>query len=404
MKYLLFEDESALDLQPFTLTRPVYDLRVGILTMREKWERVLGETVDTLAFSHLRAKHQRFNPREDYLCLNGKFFPTDSYPIEVVRSLPLGVGFYGNDGELIAFRIQGSALTHIDSYLTPGKLAGQAKLAFWDQAYKLVALRQLPDLFRQNGAQIRADYKLITEGRESYAMADVHTKVYNKDHIFIEQGVKIRAAVLNAEDGPIYIGKGAEIQEDAVLHGPVAIGEGAVVSMGARIRTDSTIGPHCKVGGEISNCIFMGYSNKAHDGFLGNSVIGEWCNLGAGTNGSNLKNNYNAVKIYSYHHGRTITTGLQFCGLFMGDHSKCGINTMFNTGTVVGVSANIYGGGFLPKFVPSFAWGNHEPFKIYDLEKALHTAERVMKRRNVPLTPEDKAILNALYEKLKVRV
>jgi UDP-N-acetylglucosamine diphosphorylase/glucosamine-1-phosphate N-acetyltransferase len=401
MKYLLFEDEDALDLQPFTLTRPVYELRVGITTIREKWEMALGQPVDCGAHAPLDKKYQRFNPREeDYIAINGKFLPTPEFPIAILETLTPGVGFYGKEGELIAFRCGGKDLTHLDSYLTPGMLTGHVKLAFWEQSDKLVAVRQLWDIFRLNGQMLRMDFAALTHGRTSHPNTDLFTKVYNKDAVFLEKDVKIRSAILNAEEGPIYIGEGAEVQEGAIIKGPVAIGPHAVVAMGAKIRPDTTIGPYCKVGGEISNCVFFAYSNKAHDGFLGNSVIGEWCNLGAGTNGSNLKNNYSAVKIYSHHHGRAITTGLQFCGLFMGDHSKCGINTMFNTGTVVGVSANVFGGGFPPKFVPSFAWGHKEPFKPHELDKAIETATRVMARRHVKFDAAERAILTHLYKQL----
>lgn len=401
MKYLLFEDEDALDLQPFTLTRPVYELRVGITTIREKWEQVLGQPVDTGAHAPLDKKFQRFNPREeDYICINGKFLPTPEFPVSILSTLTKGVGFYGNDGELIAFRCSAKDLHHVDTYLTPGMLTGHVKLAFWDQAHKLVAVRQLWDIFNLNGRMLRADFETLTKGRTSDAITDIHTRIYKPKSIFLEPNVKLRAAILNAEEGPIYIAEGAEVQEGAIIKGPVAIGPHAVVAMGAKIRPDTTIGPYCKVGGEVSNCVFFAYSNKAHDGFLGNSVVGEWCNLGAGTNCSNLKNNYSTVKIYSHHHGRSITTGLQFCGLFMGDHSKCGINTMFNTGTVVGVGANVFGGGFPPKFVPSFAWGLDEPFKPHEFEKAAETAERVMARRNIKFDKAEREILAHLYKQL----
>ncbi len=252
------------------------------------------------------------------------------------------------------------------------------------------------DIFVLNGNQIRADFTLF-DSKDSHAIEDQHTIVYNKENIFIEKGVKIRAAILNAESGPIFIGKNAEIQEGSVIKGPFALCEGAVINMGAKMRGDTTIGPYSKVGGEINNSVIFGYSNKAHDGFLGNSVIGEWCNLGADTNTSNLKNNYSNVKVWSYLFNDYIDSDRQFCGLMMGDHSKAGINTMFNTGTVVGVNANIFGGGFPPKFIPSYAWGGSEGFQRFEFDKAMQVASKVMERRNIMLENEDYEILKYVY-------
>jgi UDP-N-acetylglucosamine diphosphorylase/glucosamine-1-phosphate N-acetyltransferase len=222
--------------------------------------------------------------------------------------------------------------------------------------------------------------------------------MYNEQNVFLEEGVYIRAAVLNAETGPIYLGKNSIIQEGALIRGSFALGEGSHVNMGAKIRGDSSIGPYCKVGGEISNSVLFSHSNKAHDGFLGNSVIGEWCNLGADTNTSNLKNNYDVNKLWSHSSSTFENTGLQFCGLIMGDHSKCGINTMFNTATVVDVCSNIFGEGYPDNYIPSFAWGGSNGFTTNQLTKVLETAERVMGRRNVPLTNIDKDILYHIFE------
>ncbi len=252
------------------------------------------------------------------------------------------------------------------------------------------------DIFVLNGGQIRADFTLF-DMKHSQPIDDKHTIVYNKENIFVEEGVKIRAAILNAESGPIFIGRNAEIQEGSVIKGPFALCEGAVINMGAKMRGDTTIGPYSKVGGEINNSVIFGYSNKAHDGFLGNSVIGEWCNLGADTNTSNLKNNYSNVKVWSYLFNDYIDSDRQFCGLMMGDHSKAGINTMFNTGTVVGVNANIFGGGFPPKFIPSYAWGGSEGFQRFEFDKAMQVASKVMERRNIMLENEDYEILKYVY-------
>lgn len=262
-------------------------------------------------------------------------------------------------------------------------------------------LQKTWNIFQFNGAQIKEDFALLTNGRKSHAVGDPHTIVYNPDQIFIEDGVKIRAAVLNAESGPIYLGRNSEIQEGAVIRGPFALGEFSTVNMGAKLRGDTTVGPHCKVGGEISNSVIFGYSNKGHEGFLGNSVLGEWCNLGADTNTSNLKNNYAPVKLWDYTKGGFANTGLQFCGLMMGDHSKCGINTMFNTGTVVGVGANVFGDGYPRNFIPSFSWGGAAGFSTFTMPKFEETAKAVFGRRGKEWSQEEKEILERVFELTK---
>ena len=253
-------------------------------------------------------------------------------------------------------------------------------------------------MFLRNGAEIRRDFVLLTQGRTSQPVNDAHTVVYGAENIFIEEGVKIRAAILNAEDGPIYLGKNSQVHEGAILKGPLALCEGSHINAGAKMRGDNTVGPFSKVGGEVGNSIVLGYSNKGHDGYLGNSVIGEWCNLGADTNTSNLKNNYAAVKIWSHAASRFVDTGQTFCGLMMGDHSKCGINTMFNTGTVVGVGANIFGAGFPRTFIPSFSWGGAAGFETFNLPKANEVAERVMARRALPYNELEQEIMKVVFE------
>jgi UDP-N-acetylglucosamine diphosphorylase/glucosamine-1-phosphate N-acetyltransferase len=259
-------------------------------------------------------------------------------------------------------------------------------------------IENLWDIFLKNGDAIVEDYKLLTKGRKSIKVSETNTLI-NQEHIFIENGAKLECAVLNATDGPIYIGADAEIMEGSVIRGPFALCEHSTVKMGAKIYGPTTIGPYSKVGGELNNCVIFGYSSKAHDGFLGNSVIGEWCNIGADSNNSNLKNNYGEVKLWNYPEKRFVGTGLQFCGLIMGDHSKCGINTMFNTGTVVGVSANIYGHGFQRNFIASFSWGSSSAgFQTFDISKALEIAERVYERRNKPFDEKDKNILRSIFK------
>ena len=256
------------------------------------------------------------------------------------------------------------------------------------------------DIFATNGKAIQADFDLLTQGRESQPIPS-SCNVIGAEHIFIEEGAKLEFATLNANSGPIYIGRDAEVMEGSLIRGPFALCEHATVKLGAKIYGPTTVGPHSKVGGEVNNSVIFGYSNKGHDGFLGNSVIGEWCNLGADTNNSNLKNNYAEVRLWDYETEGFAKTGLQFCGLMMGDHSKCGINTMFNTGTVVGVSANIFGSGFPRNFISSFSWGGHSGFTTYLTKKAFEVCEVVMKRRNIEFTELDKNILEYVFEETK---
>ena len=250
------------------------------------------------------------------------------------------------------------------------------------------------DIFRLNGEVLQSDFVRLTDGKTSAKLND--TNVLIGDEIFLEEGVAVNGAILNADKGPIYLGKDAEIMEGVTIRGPFSLGDHAVVKMGAKIYGPTTIGPYCKVGGEISNSILQAYSNKGHDGFLGNSVIGEWCNLGADTNSSNLKNNYGEVRVWDYEEAKSISTGLQFCGLIMGDHSKSGINTMFNTGTVVGVCANIFGAQFPPKFIPSFLWGGSGQWDLFKMEKAIEVAEKMMSRRQVTFSSEDEKIFQEI--------
>jgi UDP-N-acetylglucosamine diphosphorylase/glucosamine-1-phosphate N-acetyltransferase len=261
----------------------------------------------------------------------------------------------------------------------------------------LIIIDRVWKIFQQNGKQIRSDFNLITNSRISRGIQDEHTRCYNVQNVFVEEGVTIRAAILNAENGPIYLGKNSHVHEGAIIRGPFAMGEGSHVNMGAKVRGDTSLGPFCKIGGEVSNSVIFGYSNKAHDGFLGNSVIGEWCNVGADTNTSNLKNNFQNVKLWSYMNKSQVDSGLQFCGLMMGDHGKCGINTMFNTGTVTGVCANIFGEGYPKKFIPSFTWGGANESDTYNLEKALEAIGKGMERRNKSLNDIDKNIMKEVF-------
>lgn len=380
MNLILFDDPTIrVDLLPFTYTRPTSKIRVGILTIDEKWERWLKTKPSFKTEGYLQEKFKLVTS-DDSLLINGALCP-DEKLVEAVLSLQDGQYLVKNTVLLAARKPQAEiSATNAKEYLHPVVLV--------DKTWKI---------FQENAKQIKIDFQLITSGRKSVKIQDKHTVIYGEENLFVEDGVYVRAAIINAESGPVYLAKNSIVQEGAIIKGPFALGEESHVNMGAKMRGDVTIGPHSKVGGEVSTSVIFGYSNKAHDGFMGCSVLGEWCNLGADTNTSNLKNNYESVKVWSQKNGGLINTGLQFCGTIMGDHSKCGINTMFNTGTVVDVSANVFGGGFPPNYIPSFSWGGNS-FTTYQLEKALSTASKVMARRNIQLNDVESEILKKVFE------
>lgn len=386
MNYILFDGNVRNALLPFTYTRPVADIRIGILTIREKWEKQLGLTTTTITEEYLEEKYPMVEMEENVL-INGSFLPTESL-VEKVKRLSANEAIFKGE-EVIAFyskdtqeEIDFDNYTHIE----------------FDE--DIIQVKNTWDIFSLNDKAIREDYDLLTKGRKSQPIPE-GVSAMNKEDIFIEEGATVLFSSLNASSGPIYIGKDAEVMEGSVVRGPFAMCEHAVLKLGAKIYGATTLGPYCKVGGEVNNSVLFGYSNKGHDGFLGNSVLGEWCNLGADTNNSNLKNNYAEVKLWSYETGRFARTGLQFCGLIMGDHSKCGINTMFNTGTVVGVSANIFGSGFPRNFVPSFSWGGASGFTNYLPKKVFEVATVVMKRRGVDFDDQEQRILEHIFEETK---
>lgn len=385
---LLFDDPAIRgSLLPFTFTRPVADIRVGILKISEKWGKYTGLEVSFLTQEYLQKKFPRIPGSA--LAINGAWLPeTDSF--EILKGLkPNQALFWGK--------------TLLATFI--GETEKNLAFASEKEAVQLdkepVLLQKTWNIFQYNAAEIKKDFALITKGRVSQPIDDRHTIVYAPENIFIEEGAKIRAAVLNAENGPIYIGKNTEVQEGALIRGSFALCEGSIVNMGAKLRGDTTVGPFSKIGGEVSNSVLFGYSNKSHEGYLGNSVLGEWCNLGADTNTSNLKNNYAHVKLWDYTKGGFVNTGLQFCGLMMGDHSKCGINTMFNTGTVVGVGALVFGEGYPRNFIPSFAWGGAAGFSTFTMSKFDETATAVLARRGKDWTPVDKEIMDRVFELTK---
>jgi UDP-N-acetylglucosamine diphosphorylase/glucosamine-1-phosphate N-acetyltransferase len=388
MNYILFDDDTRQRLLPFTHTRPVADIRCGILTMRERWERYLQQPTGTLTEPYMQEVFP-LNAGEDNVYVNGSVFGNAAlaYAIQHLRPGQKLV----KDELLIAARLPGDV-----SLATFAEHAGSLTThAFEGDVY---ALKNVWDIFSFTDRAIREDYVLLTDGRQS-APVPADVLVTGREHLFIEEGANIYSGcIINATKGPVYIGKDAEILEGTMIRGPLAVGEHGVIKMGAKIYGAATIGPGCKVGGEISNAVFFANSNKSHDGYLGNAVIGEWCNLGADTNCSNLKNNYDEISIWSEQENKLVRTGLIFCGLMMGDHSKCGINTMFNTATVVSVSCNIFGGDFPQKFVPSFSWGSSRKMIAYDFDKSMDTANRMMGRRGMQLTEQEIEMYRYIFE------
>lgn len=385
MNYILFDGSVRNALLPFTFTRPVADIRVGILTIREKWEKYLGYTTTTITEEYLSEKYPMVEMEENVM-INASFLPNDVL-VEMVKSLEENQAIFHND-EVVAFFSKENQEVDFDTFEI---------IEITDECLKI---EHTWDIFSKNDVALREDFDLITEGRYSQPIPK-SVNVISPENIFIEEGAKLEFVTLNASTGPIYIGKNAEIMEGSVIRGPFALCESGRVKLATKVYGATTVGPHSVIGGEVNNSVLFGYSNKGHDGFLGNSVLGEWCNIGADSNNSNLKNNYEEVKLWSYETEGFAKTGLQFCGLMMGDHSKCGINTMFNTGTVVGVSANIFGSGFPRNFVPSYSWGGASGFTTYMTNKAFQTAKIVMARRQVEFTEEDAKILEHVFEETK---
>ncbi len=386
MNYILFDGPYRNNLLPFTFTRPVADIRVGILTIRQKWESYLEYTTTTVTEDYLADKFPMVEMEENIM-INASFLPNLEVA-EFVKSLKHNQALFKGEDVIAFFAKEGEEVKDFSTFEAV-EFAGD-----------ILTIEHTWDIFSKNGEAIVEDFNLITKDRQSQPIpATVNT--INPENIFIEKGATLNFATLNASSGPIYIGRDAEVMEGSIVRGPLALCNNATLKLGTKVYGPTTVGPHSKIGGEVNNSVLFGYSNKGHDGFLGNSVLGEWCNLGADTNNSNLKNNYAEVRLWDYQTEGFAKTGLQFCGLMMGDHSKCGINTMFNTGTVVGVSANIFGSGFPRNFVPSFSWGGHKGFVTYKTNKAFEVAEVVMARRKEEFTEKDKAMLAHIFEETK---
>jgi UDP-N-acetylglucosamine diphosphorylase/glucosamine-1-phosphate N-acetyltransferase len=385
MNIILSDFNAHKSLLPFTYTRPVSEIRCGILTMTERWNKFMGEVASFHTEDYLQQKYQLVETDDNYV-VAGNAVATSNL-VQAIKALKPEQKLLIGD-RIVAYR---ASNLHTPTIELEQVLYLEDDVEFIDHTW---------DIFSKNGIVLEADFDLITANRDSQSIPE-SVQFTNPERIFIEEGAVLHFSTLNAASGSIYIGRDAEVMEGSLIRGGFALLEHSATKMGTKVYGPTTVGPHSKIGGEVGNSVIFGYSNKGHEGYMGNSVIGEWCNLGADTNTSNLKNNYAEVKLWNYETGRFAPTGLQFCGLMMGDHSKCGINTMFNTGTVVGVSANIYGAGYPRNFIPSFNWGGPQGNMTYKTAKAYEVAEVVMKRRNLPFTQLDRDILDEVFEMTK---
>ncbi len=394
MNIILFDSINRMHLLPLTYTRPVAALKAGIATIAEKWERHFRGAVTMLAPDYLKTKFA-VNIEQMNVLIDGSILP-DKNLIEAVTLLQPNEAIVNGENQILAIclsKAETEKMATFDEYCQ----ISLSEIKTIPYSHSVCSITRPWHLFSMCGQLIESDFEYLTSGRSSAAISDSN-RVVNAEKIFIEEGAVCEFSILNASNGPIYIGKDAEIMENCVVRGPFALGEHSTLKVGAKIYGPTAIGAHCKVGGEVNNSVFLGYSNKAHDGFLGNAVIGEWCNLGADTNNSNLKNTYEEVKLWSHVENRFAKTGLQFCGLIMADHSKCGINTMFNTGTVVGVSCNLYGDGFHRNYIPSFSWGSPSHMTSFQFDKAMLIAAKVMERRSIELTDTESDILKHIFD------
>lgn len=395
MNYILFDDLSRNNLLPLTFSRPVAAIRIGILTISEKWEKYLKLKPSYITQDYLSLRYKLISGANNVL-INGCICP-NAVLLEKIHSLKehemlvkgdIVIAFNASEPKVHKIAAKGMLINEDE------EIKDYRKIEFEGE---ILTVRNLWDIFSKNGQAIADDFAILVKGKISQPISSTN-QVIAPQNIFLEEGANVECSILNAKDAFIYIGKDAEIMEGSIVRGSLALCEHAQLKLGAKIYGPTTIGPHSKVGGEVNNSVIFGYSNKAHDGFLGNAVLGEWCNIGADSNNSNLKNDYSEVKIWDYSKKAFKATGLQFCGLIMADHSKCGINTMFNTGTVVGFSSNIFGSGFPRNFIPSFSWGGAAGFTTYKVEKAIEVAKLVMARRNITLDDAEKAIFEKVFE------
>jgi len=372
---VLFDNNNAIALQPFTFTRPIGAIRIGILTIAEKWALHLNAQVSYLTEPHLMTKYL-FDNDENSCFIEASLLPTSDL-VQAICRLKADEALCEN-GKVIAFR--GAKRKHLP-YTKP-----------------VHRLQHHYDIFRLNEQELASDFELLCANRKSEPLSNSNQLIGDPARLFIEKGAKVEASILNCQTGYIYIGKEAEIMENCAIRGPFALCEYATLKMGSKVYGSTSVGPYCKVGGELNNVVFFGYSNKAHDGFLGNSVIGEWCNLGADTNASNLKNSYAPIRVWNYELQTFADSGLQFCGLLMGDYTNCGISTMFNSGTVIGVGCNLFGQGYHRNYVPSFSYGHAQKgYEYYRIDKLIETAKVVYARRHKEFNRVEEDILRYLY-------
>lgn len=386
MAIILFDDQAHQSLRPLTFTRPVADLRLGILTIGEKWGKYLGLDYSFHTQPWLRGKFP-IVMEDRNLFINGAFCP-DERLIDAIKPL------HGNEALVYEERLVAVKLNKADAVNFDPRQEFEHTV---NLEHAPVSVRYPEDIFRNNATELRKDFKLLTEGRTSAAISPTNTIIGNE--FFAEEGAVAECSTFNTTNGPIYLANDTEVWEGTHIRGSFALCQHSQVKMGAKIYGGTTVGPYCRVGGELNNAVIWGYSSKGHEGYLGNAVLGEWCNIGADSNNSNLKNNYDDVKLWDYTSGRFRKTGLQFCGLIMADHSKCAINTMFNTGTVVGVSANIFGAGFPRNFIPDFSWGGPQGYEVYTLKKMFDTAQKVFARRDHRVFDKhEQEILKTVFE------
>jgi UDP-N-acetylglucosamine diphosphorylase/glucosamine-1-phosphate N-acetyltransferase len=390
---ILFDDDNWKNFLPLTFTRPIGELRVGIDTIREKWESALKGNVSYITKEYLSHKFPINIDKEENILISGSVLPTPRL-LAMINELSINQALLLNDN-LIAARLDSDQFTKVTENEELDTIKG---IDLSKSSESIIMMNNIIELFTSLDSQIREDFTRLTTKRSSQPLPNSNTLIGKESELFIEEGANIEACILNTKTGPIYIGKNVTIMEGSMLRGPLALLDGTAVKMGAKIYGPTVIGKKCQVGGEVNNVNMFNFSNKSHEGYLGNAILGEWCNIGADTNASNLKNNYEEVKIWSYVTNRFEKTGLQKCGLIMGDHSKTGINTMLNTGTVVGVNANIYGDGFPRNFVPSFAWGGASGFITYQIDKAIDTATKAMKSKGVEISEGDKIMLKDVFE------
>lgn len=378
------------NLLPLSYTRPIADFLVGITTLRKKWESFLAGEFSYSTVGYLSEKYP-MKTAEENLFIASNIIATEHLARRLDSLEPgevLMADTMAGQRVLVGFKGGANRLDEVIHSMPAGIVYEE----------KVDAINYVYDIFLLNGRQIEADFDVLTAGREGQSIPRSNTVIGDPDRIYIESGAIVEGVVLNASHGPIYVGRHVEIMEGSCLRGPIALGEHSTVNMGTRIYPGTSLGPWCKVGGELTNVVIFGFTNKAHDGFLGNAVIGEWCNLGAGCVASNLKNDYTEIKLWNYPSHRFLRTGLQFCGLIMADHSKAGINTMFNTATVVGVGVNIHGSGFPRNFIASFSEGGPSGFTDLPMEKFFDIAKRMMARRGRSLSEADNRIFHAIRE------